>query len=250
MTKIQSRLLDNLSFNEVRKICALYNKKKSRIHLSKGLKLKLLKLLHLKRSCNSNDSNIVYSFIGKFLIKSKNYCSPSYLYKDYVLGNLEKRGEGGSGVYYKISKNRGLKVLLDTNKYCHTINELKRSRYWKKCKTEFLAQKIMSKSGVALKVFNLTYVYSFQYNCFFPAIEMEHFEHSGKDNLKLDNFILKKTVTLGESKISIFSFSDLISHIEKALRKEGLIHGDLHRGNILIKNSNVKLIDFGIVHQI
>lgn len=78
-----------------------------------------------------------------------------------------------------------------------------------------------------------------------PILIMEAILPDEKGRLDLSDFIKDN---LSEKQILIWSIQ--ICQAMEFINQKGYTHGDIHSGNVLIKDGNVKLIDFGYVESI
>lgn len=144
-------------------------------------------------------------------------------------------GSGIYGKYFKISRNKGIKIIGSGYK---KFNKLLKSKRILDAVREATLLKISEKRKVSPKFYNLKVV---KFNGkFYPAIEMEHIV--GKKAYDYDStgsFKINKKGRL--SKKGFFAET----YIKKMLLKEKIIHKDLHYNNMIItKNKKIKAIDF------
>lgn len=146
------------------------------------------------------------------------------IYKSINFTGRKNFSGGTFGGYYKYSKNIGIKVLYSNGH--KTIISLKNSRVWRRAtKENTLLKKCKKRYGFIPNGFGVFPIKIGKY--YYPGICMEHIHGKTLYDIapKADH-------------------SQLIISIDKALRKQGIYHDDLHKGNIILSNDCYYIIDF------
>lgn len=166
--------------------------------------------------------------------------------------------EGAHGVYIRLSKKRGVKILVNETikEYTQlkTLKELKHSSIWKQAKKEFSFLKKAYKTKMTPKPFCLTYVYN-ELGFFYPAIVMEHIQGEPLYKAFVEKFLTEQVSQKGKFLSKYSKKEDEGIHWQDYVFEKfslmGLVHEDLSESNCLVTDKNlIKIIDLGLATEI
>lgn len=152
--------------------------------------------------------------------------------------------KGAYAYYIKISSKVGLKILK-TKQPIESISELKQTGAWKGAVKEFNLLKLLAKSKLCPEPKQLMVCYCVKTKTYLPGIQMEHIK--GKP---LSFHYYKAPEHLYVFKNKPYQASQLQIILQKAIESYGVVHRDLHYGNIIIEPSgSIRVIDLGLAHK-
>lgn len=158
--------------------------------------------------------------------------------------DLSCQKKGAYSYYIKISPKVGLKILK-TKKPVQSINELKQTGAWKGAVKEFNLLKVLAQSKLCPEPKEMVICYCLKTKSYLPGIQMEHIK--GKP---LSFHYFKSPNHQYVFKNQPYKASQLQELLKKTIESYGIVHRDLHYGNILIEPSGqVRVIDFGLAHK-
>ena len=147
------------------------------------------------------------------------------------LGRRRSLGCGAFGSYFKLSKNRGVKVLHFEEDDNDSTAELKGSCSWSEAIEEYKLLKTAERSGCSPKPYAVAVVVS--KNTYYAGIVMQH----------IDGVLDKDITDEQQERINdVFGdWKDVSEILYDELRKCGVKHDDLHNENIIYKFSKRKI---------
>lgn len=230
-----SKLIQDLKFKQIQEVVVQSQSMKP-VKISESTKKILQKYFGKKWS----DQYLIEQ--GSY--KLQGYYCPSL---KLAIGEEEFQGGGCYGNYYKISSTQGIKIM--DNDFS-TLSGLKNSQVWIDAYREFFVQKKAAKANSFVpKAYKVLYLYDMKSGYWKVGILMEHVNAKTGYDLPLV-FARAKKFKLGKKIIYCKSVDQLENEIKKELKSSGIMHRDVHCNNILIKNKDIKVIDFGKAHLI
>lgn len=164
--------------------------------------------------------------------------------------------EGCYGIYFKLSKRIGIKVITAYKSKDQQVSDftssldLKGSKLWSSAEKEFLTLKKLQVTKITPRAIKLTQVLMTKTNLLYPAIIMEHiegevFEETEKNVFLLNHKKLEVDIISYKNSNDGFLPRNIKEAITTELRHYGIKHKDLHNHNVLVSGNNIKIIDFG-----
>lgn len=141
----------------------------------------------------------------------------------------EEKGEFGS---FFFKDQVGVKLIGKGSK---TLSGAKRSTSYSEAYEEATMLKICEKSKVAPKL--LSFSVMKHKGLFYPAIEMEFISGVRGNKFKVLKVNKKGEVSKKGQDVTIY--------LKKKLAKCGVIHGDIHSNNVIVKDNRPVVLDFG-----
>ena len=142
-------------------------------------------------------------------------------------------GSGAFASYYKMSKTKGIKILVDGDKY-EALDELS------------LIKKANKKTDMAPKGYEVVRVY------FYKNSQDEYYQYG----IIMQHLNARRVCTLGPRIKDRFYKSlesrgisdyDIEDYVHEKLRRQGVFHDDCHTANILAKVKNGKITRLYVV---
>ena len=151
---------------------------------------------------------------------------------------------GKFGSYFRLSKNRGLKML---SKGFMTKEEARKSYFYQQAKKEVVLLQQAEPSGISPRYSELL-IAKFQ-GLYFPAIKMEHVKGRTLEsyNHKVSIEEMKVNVKTGKliKRIVSQKRKSAYSFVNSLLLKQKIKHLDIHECNVLVEfNGKIRVIDF------
>lgn len=151
-------------------------------------------------------------------------------------------GQGASGSYFKLNSKLGMKLISVHDNSVTSEKKLQKNILWEKSTLESQISNYLEELyGITPKVYKLIVVRDLISQCFSIGIVMDHI--SGKTLTRVSE---KTNKIINFSNKKIKNHWNLRLEAEKMLLDVGIVHGDLHTENMIVKRDNsVAVIDFG-----
>lgn len=135
--------------------------------------------------------------------------------------------------------------ILKTKQPINSIEALKQTGAWKGAVKEFNLLKLLAKSKLCPEPKQLIICYCVKTKTYLPGIQMEHIK--GK---ALSFHYFKSPQHFYVFKNKTYKASQLQNILYKEIESYGVIHRDLHYGNIIVEPSGkIRVIDLGLAHK-
>lgn len=140
-------------------------------------------------------------------------------------------GKGSFGSYYRINKFNGIKII---GRGFKQLKSLLNSKTYQDAYFEFFAYKTLEKSKITPK--RVDFIIAKKNGRYYPAIKMQHI--AGEI---LYSYQIRTKKQKHNSK---YKTTKIREKFNNKIKKIGVIHKDIHEGNIIVQKNKFKLIDF------